>query len=167
MPSVKQERLAKGQCPQCGKEAAPYYLCYGCRQSVRITRCLKRGARLGAISVMGSGPKALYSIPKGRTDDAKREWGKWSTKVALPETDGRSKPRIRNIRIDVEKTLLNVIGFIGRPCTIGEITEAWGKLRTKRDAPLANDLGRIIVAAEKRSAKLARRAARCSSGAAP
>jgi hypothetical protein len=58
--------------------------------------------------------------------------------------------------VDVEATLLNVIQFIGRPCTIEEITSSWGKLREKRDAPLAADLGRLIVANEKRERKAAK-----------
>lgn len=151
------DRVAHGLCPNCGKEAAPYRLCFDCRQLGRITRCLKRGVKHGALNLDIT---KRYSINKNAPDGAHKQWGKWSTKWNLPESDKRSQPKLRGIRVDVEATLLSVIEFIGRPCTIEEITLAWARLREKRSDPLPNDLARIIKAADKREAKRARRAAR-------
>lgn len=158
------DRVAHGLCPACGKEAAPYRFCFDCRQMQRLTRSLKRGVQHGVLQFMGGATRLTKNtlIWKGaKFDDeaAKKELRKWSTPVVLPESDGRSKPRLRGITVDVEATLLKVMGFIGRPCTIDEIISAWGKLRDRRSAPLAHDLGRIIVADERRKAKNARRAA--------
>ena len=33
-------RVDHGLCPQCGKEAAPYYLCFDCRQLGAMSRML-------------------------------------------------------------------------------------------------------------------------------
>jgi hypothetical protein len=77
----------------------------------------------------------------------------------LPESDGRGKPRIRGTRVDVDATLVEVIRFIGRPCTIEEIVAMWGKLRSRRESPLAHDLGRLVIAADKRARKAAKRIA--------
>lgn len=156
---IREDRIAKGQCPNDGKEAAPYRLCFDCRQQLRINRSLNRGARLGALTVLGTGAAALFSINKNASEGANRQWGKWSTKVILPENDGRGKPRLRGQRVDVEATLIKVIEFIGRPCTIDEISEAWGRLRSKRTSPLASDLACIIRAADKRKRRAAKLAA--------
>lgn len=153
------DRVAHGLCPQCGGEAAPYRLCYSCRLKGRLDRSLKKGTRTGALSVLGAGRGALYNINKNAPPDADRNWGKHGTLINLPESDGRSRPRLRGIRVDVEATLVKVMEFIGRPATIDEITQAWGRLRDRRSAPLASDLGRIIAAADKRARKAAKRAA--------
>lgn len=157
------DRVANGLCPNCGKEAAPYRLCFDCRQSVRFTRALKRGARHGVLQFMGGGTRLTKNtlIWKGdKFDDqaAKKAWHKWSVPMVPREDDGRARPRIRGIRIDVEATLIKVVEFIGRPATIDEILTAWGRLRGKRNAPLPNDISRIIVAADKRARKAAKRA---------
>ena len=160
--TLAQDRISKGQCPDCGKEAAPYRLCYDCRQKVRMIRCLKRGEKVGALKTFGIGRHKLYSLNNKDNPNyalASERWGKWSPPIHMPESDGRAAPRLRGIRVDVEATLLEVMKFIGRPCTIEEITAGWGRLREKRSDPLPADLGRIIVAAEKRKAKNARRAA--------
>lgn len=157
--SLQQDRIAKGQCPNCGKEAAPYRLCFECRQGVRLANCLKKGAKVGALSVLGNGRNALWSINKNAPADADKNFSKNSTPFILPETDRRSQPRLRGIRVDVEATLIKVIEFIGRPCTMDEIVQAWGKLRSKRSDPLPNDLARIIQAQEKRERRALKRAA--------
>jgi hypothetical protein len=152
------DRVAHGLCPACGNEAAPYRLCYECRQKARLDRGLKKGVRLGVLNVLGAGKNAMWSLNKGASTEATERWKKWGTPWHLPETDGRSKPRLRGMRVDVEATLIRVIEFIARPCSLEEILSAWGKLREKRSSPLPNDLGRIIVAADKRARKAARRA---------
>lgn len=157
-PIPAKDRVAHGLCPACGKEAAPYRLCYDCRQSVRLTRGLKKGARLGVLNVLGTGKNALWSINKNEPPGASERFKKWGTPWRLPDSDGRARPRLRGITVDVEATLVKVMEFINRPATIEEIVSAWGKLRGKRSSPLPNDLGRIIVAADKRARKAARRA---------
>jgi hypothetical protein len=153
--SVQQRRILAGQCPRCGKEAAPYRLCYDHRQEVRLIRCLKKGARVGALSQTWD---HRYSIVKNPDPGANRKWSKNSTLVALPESDGRSRPRLRGISVDVEAILLRVIENIGRPCTIEEIKQAWGRLRSKRSASLSTDLSVIIAASDKRKRKMEKRA---------
>jgi ribosomal protein S18 len=152
------DRVANGLCPNCGKEAAPYRLCWDCRQLGRLTRALKKGQNLGVFNTLGAGKNALWTINKNAPPGASEKIGKWGTPWHLPDTDLRGKPRLRGIRVDVEATLIKVIEFIGRPATIEEIVAAWGRLRDRRSAPLANDLGRIIAAADKRARKAARRA---------
>lgn len=151
------ERIAKGQCPTCGKEAAPYLLCWSCRLRPRVDRAMARGVKTGAVVQL---PGDFFGLPKGGADPkADREWEKWSTPIVLDENDGRGKPRLRGIRVDVGATLLEVMRHIGRPAHMEEILAAWGRLRSKRTDPLAGDLGRLIVADEKRARKLAKRAA--------
>lgn len=151
--SLAQRRIAAGQCPRCGKEAAPYRLCYDCRFSNRVNRSLRKGVRLGALK---QDNLKRYYLGDGDTN----RWVKWGTKIVLPESDKRGRPKLRGISVDVEETLVKVIERIGRPCTIEEIKEAWGKLRDKRSAPLPSDLATIIAAKDKREAKLKRRAER-------
>src|SRR4051812_7314536 len=40
--TIQQERTAKGLCPRCGEEAAPYYLCQKHRDIAKIARIMKR-----------------------------------------------------------------------------------------------------------------------------
>lgn len=161
--TLQQDRIAKGQCPNDGKEAAPYRLCYDCRQKLRLTRALNRGVRHGVIKTMAGTSRVtmkstLWLGDKADDPEANKQWSKWSTKVVLPETDRRGDPRLRGIRVDVEATLIAVMQRIGRPCTIDEITAAWGKLRSKRADPLPTDLANIIKAADKRARKALKRA---------
>lgn len=164
MPIPSKDRVRNGLCPRCGREAAPYYLCHNCRQSDRITRMLKRGARHGVFQFIGGGSRLtkntmIWKGAKFEDDGANAELRKWAIPIHMSEADGRGKPRMRGIRVDVESTLLNVVRFIGRPCTIEEIIQAWGRLRDRRESPLPNDLARIIAASDERSKKNARRAA--------
>ena len=157
--SLARRRILAGQCPLCGKEAAPYRLCWTHRQQGRITRLLKRGGKYGVIKSERR-PDGLYFSAGDRIDDpeAKRLWYRWSTDWNLPESDRRGRPRLRGISVDVETTLVEVIRRIGRPCTIEEITEAWGRLRDRRSSPLSSDLATIIAAKDKREAKMRKRA---------
>jgi hypothetical protein len=156
---IQQQRILAGQCPLCGKEAAPYRLCYSHRQQQRITRLLKRGERHGVIKSERRIDGAYYSVGEKINDpEASRLWHRWGTEWNLPETDRRGRPRLRGVSVDVEATLVAVITRIGRPCSIEEITEAWGRLRDRRSSPLPSDLATIIAAKDKRERKLARRA---------
>jgi hypothetical protein len=149
---LQQKRILAGQCPLCGKEAAPFRLCYDHRFSGRLNRSLKRGVRLGALKIDNL---RRYSIGDG---DKEHRWGKWGTAIVIPETDKRGRPRLRGIQVDIEETLVQIVKRIGRPCTIEEISAAWGRLRDKRSSPLASDLATIIAAKDKRDRKMIRRA---------
>lgn len=150
---LQQQRILAGQCPLCGKEAAPWRLCYDHRFSSRIGNVLRKGVRLGALR---KDDQRRYFIG----DESKSaQFRKWGTPVHLPETDRRGRPRLRGISVDVEGTLVAIITRIGRPCTIEEITSAWGKLRDRRTSPLVSDLATIIAATDKRAKKMAKRAA--------
>ena len=152
---LQRERILRGQCPLCGEEAAPYRLCYSHRFRQRLDRSLKRGEKLQTLKSFGtSGNKTWWLGDKHDDPDANRLARRWATPIHLPETDGRTKPRLRNIPIDVEKTLMDVIRFIGRPCSAEEIIGAWGKLRDRRSSPLSHDLGRILKAVDRRNRRL-------------
>jgi len=158
--TLQQKRILAGKCPLCGKEAAPYRLCYDHRQGLRLTRVLKRGTRLGMFKAEQRIDGKYYSLGAKNNDPAvRKEAHKWSTPLHLPETDRRSRPRLRGISVDIEETILAIMSRIGRPCTIEEITAAWGRLRDRRSAPLASDLATIIAAKDKRERKMAKRAA--------
>lgn len=157
--TLAQDRILRGQCPNDGKEAAPFRLCYDCRQLGRLMRALKKGAKYGTFkSLGGTGKYSLWFIgDKSNDPEARRKAGKNSTPFHLSDTDRRGRPRLRGITVDVEATLMQVIDHIGRPCTIEEITLAWGKLRDRRTSPLPTDLARLIKAEDKRK----RRAEKC------
>src|SRR4051812_14100910 len=109
MGTVRQERVLKGLCPNCGKEAAPYLICYDCRFKMRLHRCLKRGRKIGVLAGIGSGRNTLWRLGNNDTNEGMREWEKWQTPMVLPETDRRGHARMRGIRVDVERTLIEVI----------------------------------------------------------
>jgi hypothetical protein len=156
---LQQQRILAGQCPLCGKEAAPFRLCYNHRQEARLVRCLKRGEKYEYFnSEKRADGKRWWTVgTKVHDPDTKREMSKWSIPIVLPETDRRGRPRLRGISVDIEATLVAIVTRIGRPCTIEEITKAWGRLRDRRSSPLASDLATIIAAKDKRERKLARR----------
>ncbi len=156
---LQQQRILAGQCPLCGKEAAPYRLCYTHRQTLKLARLLKRGERLEVFnSEKRSDGKLYWALGKKHGDAAaSQQLDKWQTPWHLPETDRRGRPRLRGIPVDVEATLVAVVTRIGRPCTIEEITEAWGRLRDRRSSPLPSDLATIIAAKDKRERKMAKR----------
>lgn len=120
---------------------------------------LKRGAKHDVLKSEKRSDGTYWSVgPKIDDPEAKRLWYRWSTAWNLPETDRRGRPRLRGISVDVEATLVEVVRCIGRPCTIEEISEAWGRLRDNRSSPLPSDLATIIAAKDKREAKMRKRA---------
>ncbi len=161
MQPLQQTRILAGQCPLCGKEAAPFRLCYDHRQEGRLVRSLKRGERHEYFnSEKRADGKRYWTVGKKINDpDIRNYMGKWSIPLHLPESDRRGRPRLKGIPVDVEALLIAIITQIDRPCTIEEITAAWGKLRDRRSSPLASDLATIIAAKDKREAKMAKRAA--------
>jgi hypothetical protein len=156
---LQQQRILAGQCPLCGKEAAPYRLCYDHRQNARIDRMLKRAEKHEYFKSEKRINGRYWSLGPKVNDPAVRDYmGKWAIPYHLPETDRRGRPRLRGISVDVEETIIAVIGRIGRPCTIEEISEAWGRLRDRRSSPLPSDLATIIAAKDRRERKMAKRA---------
>ena len=149
--SAAQERIARGQCPNCGKEAAPFYLCYHCRSLGKVRRVLNRAHKAGGVTRERRKDGVYWTM---------KDAAKWDT-VAWrgdpKDGDGRLAPRLNGKRVNIEQTIINIMRHIGRPVTIEELTIAWGKLRAKRDAPLANDLARLIAAEDRRKAKAAKR----------
>jgi hypothetical protein len=125
---------------------------------------LKRGERHGAIK-SDRRTDGLYFSAGDRIDDheAIRLWQRWNTAWNLPDSDKRGRPRLRGIQVDVEATLIAVIQRIGRPCTLEEIKEAWGRLRERRSSPLPSDLAVIIAAKDRREAKMKKRARQINS----
>jgi len=151
---LAEERIARGQCPECGKEAAPFRLCFDCRQIQRIRRSAKRLAKDGQITITKRGKHLLYHSIQGVNKPVDE---RWATSWNPPEDDLRFRPKLRGTRVDVDRTLIEVMKHIGRPCTIEEIMAGWGKLRAKRSAPLAADLARIVAAEDKRKSRNAKR----------
>lgn len=122
-----------------------------------MSYALNRGHKLGALSKTGQGRNALWGRGKNINDNGLK-WG--TTPIVPSDTDGRGKPRLRGIRVDVDRTLIAVVRILGRPGTIEEIMAAWGRLRDKRSSPLASDLATIIKAADRRARRSAKYAAR-------
>lgn len=152
--SIAQERIAKGQCPNCGKEAAPYYLCGNCADRQKVYRVLREGERAGGFKGERRGKLKYWSIRDTKILDDLVARSRSPAKLG----DKRLQPRLRGFRVDVEATLLEVIRHVGRPMHTEEIIEAWGKLRDRRTSPLAHDLARIVAAEDKRKRKAARQA---------
>lgn len=164
---LHQERILAGQCPNDGNEAAPYRLCHSCRQKIRFGRALKNAGKKGIFKGEKTSKGYVWSMPLGYKTDpswqaANAAWesdkGTENMGLNIIEGDKRYDPKLRGIRVDVTRTLLQVIQFIGRPATLEEIMAVWGKLRAERSSPLAHDLGRLIMAQEKRDRRNAKRA---------
>ena len=166
MNELHKKRVLAGQCPNDGNEAAPYRLCQACRQKRRFGRALKSAAKRGVFKGEKTNTGYVWSMPLGYKNDpawqaANEAWQKdgRSENMGLDHlpNDKRYEPKLRGIRVDVEKTLLQVINFIDRPASIEEILAVWGKLREQRSSPLAHDLGRLIMAQERRDRRNAKR----------
>lgn len=141
------ERIERGQCPNCGKESAPYYLCWDCRHLGKIRRTMRRVSKVGGVTVEKRGTSNYYKMAN------ERAWDSIIWKADAKAGDARLDPKLRGIRVDVEKTLLEVVLHAGRAVSLEEILAAWGRLRSKRTDPLAVDLSRIIAAEDKRKRK--------------
>ena len=150
--SIRQERLAKGLCPDCGAEAAPYRLCDRCRFKGLLGRILRKGATHGSLTAEKRGRTYFYGLGDPSLDFEYRE--------AQPG-DKRLRPRVGGIPVDVEHELIEILRRNGKPMQIDKIYEAWGRLRLRRGREsAASDLANIIVGRQKQEAKLARRAER-------
>lgn len=153
--TIREDRLAKGLCPQCGAEAAPYRLCGQCRFRGLIYRLLRKGEKAGEIASRKQGrEKRVWKV------DHNKKWT-FSYNEVTDESDGRLRPKLRGIPVDVERQLIKIFETAGKPLTLDEIMTAWGTLRLRAGrTSAAMDLAYIVEAKRKRAAKMARRAER-------
>lgn len=156
MNSADRYRIDHGLCPECGKEAAPYYLCTNHRQLGSLTRLLNKMADRSIIQKLDGG---RYAIPHGwngrNIDDF--AWG--DTLFDMKPDDKRLRPRMGRRPIDLDETLMSIFFEAGSPLQMEEIYAAWGKLRSQRKhASLAGDMTAIIAAQRRREMRDAKRA---------
>ena len=158
MPTKRQqERINKGLCPRCGKEAAPYYLCDDCRRSASLGRVLNQLEKRDRVRSMKDGGKRLWYSGPNVNDDTGigvvyPVWGEGKA-----EKDKRLRPKLGGIPVDVEQALIEIFRADERGLTEEEIYMAWGKLRlrARRDSAAA-DMRAIIMAERKRKRKRAK-----------
>ena len=158
MPTEKQqERINKGLCPRCGKEAAPYYLCDHCRRGNSIVRVLNRLEKHDFARSRREGRNRLWfqGSNDGDAGDIGGIYPTWGE--GKGENDKRLRPKLGGIPVDVEQTLIEIFRAEDRGLTMEEIYMAWGKLRLRkgRDSAAA-DMRAIIMAERKRERKRAR-----------
>ena len=148
----RQDRIAKGLCPDCGEEAAPYYLCGDCRFKQQIVRRLNRAAKAGGFIKEKRGRETYWSIgAKGVVENM--DW-----RDPKPG-DKRYRPRLAGVPVDVEDEIVKLLIRAGKPCTIEEIIAAWGQLRVRRTGTIAGNVARLVTAEQKRKRKADRRKA--------
>jgi hypothetical protein len=139
---LKQERINKGLCPDCGEQAAPYYLCDRCRYINMVRRVCEKGVKAGTFRCKKKGRHKLYGIADPTIDFDYRE--------AAP-LDKRLAPRINGIPVDVKEDIYTILYRAGKPLTEEEIRYAWGKLRLRKGrTSAAHDMATILKAKEKR-----------------
>lgn len=153
------ERVDNGLCPQCGEEAAPYYLCYVCRQQGRVRRSLKRLADQGHATKRKEGGKLLWQIVPG-TRDAPRD-KRWETPVVPNDSDRRFHPKIGGIPVNVEAQIWKLCESFDREFSIDDVVQAWGRLRgeKRKKGSAAADVRAILAADEKRRRRAEKRGA--------
>jgi len=144
----RQHRIDHGMCPQCGREAAPYYLCYDCRSVSSLRRTLNRMHEHGALRRERSGRSNLWSI--GERDNLDELDIRGTLLIGIKEGDGRLRPRMGKRPVDLDETLFSIFRDAGKPLTEDEVVFAWGRLRSKRKGSLASDMAAIIAAERRR-----------------
>lgn len=149
--TLAKERIAKGLCPRCGKEAAPYYLCADHRFEQQIVRRLNRGERIGGFRKEKRGRQTYWSLGSQNALDS-MDW-----RDPKPD-DKRYRPRLGRIPVEIEDELIKMLTDLGKPVTIDEILAAWGRLREKRSGgSVAQNMAAIIAADQRRQDRNARR----------
>lgn len=155
--ALRKHRISHGLCPNCGGEAAPYYLCAECRFRQRIRRTLNLMKRKGVLRTEGErrSDKRWFVTPNSQEIMDSTKW------YPDPQPgDKRLEPRLGGKIVDVCETLVGILRDMGKPATIEELVHAWGKLREKRKtASLAGDMTTIIEAKRRQDRKAAKRAA--------
>lgn len=163
MSNINNIRIRKGLCPKCGEEAAPYYYCDRCRLRQKVSRLLNKGAKSGCLSKAqfdGDKRQNVWKlIDKSKIDE-------FSYNEVMPG-DKRLQPRRNGIPIEdeeIENALIRAIGTSESGIKVEELNEAWGKMRLRKGrSSAADDLVRIVIAARKRKARLAKRASAANS----
>jgi hypothetical protein len=163
----RQHRIDHGMCPECGKEAAPYYLCWDCRLLSSIGKRLNKFAARGICEKIGSGKNATFRLAPDiigaerslKLDEINKfRWG--DTLLDMDANDKRARPRINRRPIDIDETMMAIFRNAGKPLDMQEIYMAWGALRSRRvHQTLATDMTAIIKAQRKRDERNAKRAA--------
>lgn len=153
--SLRKERAAKGLCPECGAEAAPYYLCDECHRRRQVGRILREMTRQGFLEE-GRDPNDRRKVTTRWT--GKPGWEEKATWRGMDYGE-RGKPRLRGVPVDVETELVRITVAAGRPMSAEEIAAAWVRLRPRPGRPAAPAMAAIVAAGDKRARKRARNAA--------
>jgi hypothetical protein len=154
--TLAKERAEKGLCPQCGKEAAPYYLCADHRTIAMVGRAMNRAEKYGGVTKEKRGGKAYWRIRDMAAIEGNWRPCGWD----LDPNDKRLRPRLGRVPIEVDRELLRLAYDMGCPFTTEEIIAAWGRLREQRKAgTIAGNMAAIIKAQRRRDERNARRAA--------
>ena len=157
--SRRQRRVDAGQCPNCGKEAAPYYLCPDCRAKNSLRSKLNGMAKHGVVRKGGrvnlshwwEGDVSLEN--SGMITKPSPLWGEGKGK-----DDKRLRPKLGKIPVDVERELVGMLQRFDRPVSEEEIISAWGKMRVRRDrASAAGDIVALISAERRRERRSKKR----------
>ena len=144
--SLRGERIAKGMCPNCGAEAAPHYLCGKCRLMAKVGRIVNRAAKVGGVVKSRHDGAMHYSMGD------REAWDRIAWRPDPKEGDGRLRPRLGRIPVDVGNEIVGILTSLGRPATIDEIVAAWGRLREeRRRGSIAGDMVAIIEAQRRRN----------------
>lgn len=160
MTKIGDERIARGLCSNCGKEAAPWRLCGQCRFAEKIRRVLRKAKKHGLVKRTQKGRDVKWSL----TD---KDWSGVGFREAQ-EGDKRLEPRLGGIPVDIEDELVGILVASGVPMNEKELVEAWGRLRVRRGREsAAKDLAYVIEARRNQAAKISRRAERHSRMSAP
>jgi DNA-binding MarR family transcriptional regulator len=163
----RKERAAKGLCPECGAEAAPYYLCGTCRMARKLGAILRAGVRDGLVETVpddGHDRRKRYRLrPEARGLSEREINERWRYRETDPG-DRRNLPRLRGVPVDVERELANMLASSGRGLTIEEIREAWVRLRPRKGRPAATAMAAMIRAEDKRARRRARNARLATAG---
>lgn len=143
--SKQQDRILRGLCPRCGKEAAPYYYCSDHRFEGQIVSRLRRTDKAGATVSEKRQGKRYYRIGRAEAFDEMI----WRDPKS-PEKDRRFLPRLRRLPVDIETALIELLREADKPCTEQEIVFLWGALRRKSNKGELNQAVRAIYAAQER-----------------
>ena len=159
--SLQKRRVENGLCPQCGAEAAPYYLCAKCRQMRSLGRLLDRAEGHGFFRSEARGRSRMWFLPDSKpnadiSEVMPQPYPLWGEGQGFD--DARLRPKIKGLPVNVEATLIELMREEARPLTVEEISTAWGRLRLKANrVSAAHDLRALILAERRRQSRAAKR----------
>lgn len=148
---VRENRISNGLCPNCGAEAAPFYLCPDCRRRASLNRMMRRGEDVSVFSSTKIGRERHWTLGSEEARDVLKTkpmplWGE-----GMSAEDGRLRPRLGRIPVDIEREVFGILLRLGEPATEQEIIQAWGRMRVRRGrASAAGDLVALIKAERRR-----------------